>query len=127
MTPAALPGIRSKPTVRIDCGIASFRRNLMATIVKAGLVGVLVLGMGLSSALAAPGKGAGKTPERRFAKLDSNGDGSLTLQEMMGKGKKEAAKVEKRFKKLDKNGDGKVSLAELKAKGKKNKKNKKSA
>jgi EF-hand domain pair len=112
----------------IDKRFQSFRRNGMRSIVKAGLVGVLVLGTGLSSALAAPGKGAGKTAEQRFSKLDSNGDGSVTLQEMTGKGKKEAAKIEKRFKKLDKNGDGKVSLAELKGKGKKsNKKSKKNA
>jgi hypothetical protein len=95
----------------------------MTSIVKTGLVGVLVLGMGVSSALAGAGKGAVKTPEQRFSKLDSNGDGSVSLQEMKGKGKKNAAKIEKRFKKLDKNGDAKLTLDELKAKGKKSKKN----
>jgi Ca2+-binding EF-hand superfamily protein len=93
----------------------------MATIAKAALFGVLVLGIGIAPALAGAGKAAAKTPEQRFAKLDTNGDGALTLQELKGKGKKDAAKVEKRFKKLDRNGDGKVSLEELKAKGKKSK------
>jgi Ca2+-binding EF-hand superfamily protein len=91
------------------------------------LLGVFALGNGLSPALAAKVK---KDPSRVFQKRDANGDGSLSLQELRGKGKKASAKVEKRFKRLDRNHDGKVSLDELKARGKakvKAKTNKKSA
>jgi hypothetical protein len=95
----------------------------MSRIMKMGLLGLLCLGIGASPALAGPGKGAKKDPERRFKKLDSNGDGALTLQEMKGKGKKDGAKIEKRFSKLDRNSDGKLSLEELKGKGKKKTKN----
>jgi hypothetical protein len=95
----------------------------MISIAKAGLIGAVVLGLTVSPALAGPGKGAGKTPEQRFSKLDANGDGSVSLQELRGKGKKDAAKIEKRFKKLDRNSDGKLTLEELKAKGKKSKAN----
>jgi hypothetical protein len=90
---------------------------------KSGLLGALILGMGVSPVLAGPAKGARKDPEQRFKKLDTNGDGALTLQEMKGKGKKDGAKIEKRFSKLDRNGDGKLSLDELKGKGKKKAKN----
>ena len=84
---------------------------------KLAFLGIFVLGMGVAPALAAkPGK---KDPAQTFKKLDANNDGSLTVQEMKGKGKKDAAKVEKRFKKLDKDSDGKVTLAEIKAGGKK--------
>ena len=94
----------------------------MATFVKAGLTGLLVFGLGASSVLAAPGgKGGKKDPESAFKKLDTNGDGSLTVQEMNRKGKKDSAKIEKRFKKLDRNSDGKLSLEEMKAGGKKKK------
>jgi hypothetical protein len=89
----------------------------MSKFMKAGLLGFLVLGLGVSPALA--GKGGKKDPEQRFKKLDTNGDGALSLQEMKGKGKKEGAKIEKRFQKLDKNSDGKLSLAELKGRTKK--------
>jgi hypothetical protein len=68
----------------------------MSKIMKAGVLGLLVLAMGLSPALAAK----------------------------PGKGKKDASTVEKRFKKMDRNSDGKVSLDEMKNRGKKNKKNK---
>ncbi len=50
--------------------------------------------------------------EERFKKLDTNGDGGLTQQELnAGREKAEA----ERFKKLDTDGDGKLSEAEMKA------------
>jgi Ca2+-binding EF-hand superfamily protein len=68
--------------------------------------------------------GAGQKPKERdreavFKKLDSNSDGKLTIEEMKGKGKRDAAKVEKRFGKLDKDGDKAVTLEEFKATKKK--------
>src|SRR4051794_3771111 len=96
----------------------------MSSVLKSGLLGIFVLGMGLSPALAAP-DAKKKDPAQAFSKLDSNSDGSLTLEEMKGKGKKDAAKIEKKFKKMDANGDGKVTLAEMKSGGKKMKKSKK--
>jgi Ca2+-binding EF-hand superfamily protein len=95
------------------------RNELMAKLFKAAVLGVLVIGLGVSPALAGAGKRAKKSPEQRFQKLDTNKDGGLSLEEIKGKGKKDPAKVEKRFKKLDRNGDGKVTLAELQGRGKK--------
>ena len=95
----------------------------MTKFVTAVLAGVFLLGLGVGSASAAKGDKK-KDPAQAFKKLDANNDGSLTLQEMKGKGKKDASKVEKRFKKMDKDSDGKLSLAELTDRGKKkNKKN----
>ncbi len=92
----------------------------MAKFLKASLLGVFVLGMGLSPSLAVAGKGdKKKDPAQAFAKLDANDDKSLTLAEMKGKGKQDASKVEEKFKKLDTNGAGQVSLDEFKAVGKK--------
>src|SRR3954454_17278003 len=105
------------PTPGIPRSFA-MRSARMLKVLKASLLGVFVLGMGLSPALAGKGEKK-KDPATAFKKLDANGDGSLSLQEMKGKGKKDAAKVEKRFKKLDANSDSKVSLDELKTGGKK--------
>src|SRR4051794_12465196 len=92
----------------------------MLSFLKQSLVAVVVLGIGTSFALAAPAKGAKKKDaDVAFKKLDANADGNLTIEEMKGKGKKEAAKIEKRFRKMDKNSDGKVSLEEMKSGGKK--------
>src|SRR3954451_15136453 len=95
------------------------RRASMTKYLSAGLLGVFVLGMGVSPALAGKGDKK-KDPAQVFSKLDANGDKSLSIEEMKGKGKRDAAKVEKRFKKMDSNGDGKVSLDEMKSGGKKN-------
>lgn len=85
----------------------------MAKFSATGMLGIFVLGLGLSPALA--GKADKKRdPAQVFSKLDANSDKSLTLDEMKGKGKKDASKVEKKFKKLDTNRDGKVSLEEFK-------------
>jgi Ca2+-binding EF-hand superfamily protein len=60
-------------------------------------------------------------PEKVFAKKDTNGDKSLSLDEFKA-GAKDAAKAEAAFKAKDKDGDGKLSLEEFKAQGGKKKK-----
>src|SRR6266853_4717354 len=57
-------------------------------------------------------------PEEAFKKLDTNNDGSLSLDAFKA-GKKDAAKAEEAFKKKDKDGDGKLSLEEFKGHEKK--------
>ena len=75
---------------------------------------------------AAAKKGEGKphgNPEEMFKKLDSNNDGSISLDEFKAGpiGKKDAAKAEEIFKKKDKDGDGKLSKEEATAEHKKKK------
>ena len=64
-----------------------------------------------------PGKHAPMKPEEIFKKLDTNGDGFLSLDEFKAgpMGQKDPAKAEEIFKKMDTNSDGKVSLEEFKA------------
>ena len=68
-----------------------------------------------------PGKGGGEggkpNPEEAFKKLDTNADGSVSLDEFKAgpRGKKDPAKAEEIFKKIDKDSDGKVTLEEFKA------------
>jgi len=59
-------------------------------------------------------------PEAQFAKMDTNSDKKLSLDEFKGKrtGDK-AAKAEEQFKKMDKDSDGSLTLEEFKARGKK--------
>ena len=70
---------------------------------------------------AAPHQGGGKhpqmNPEEIFKKLDTNGDGVLSLDEFKAGpvGKKDPAKAEEIYKKMDTKGDGKVTLEEFKA------------
>jgi EF hand len=89
----------------------------MKRFILVAVIGIFAFGPGVAPAHAA--KGEKKVASKVFNKRDKDGDGSLSLDEMRGKGKRDASKVEKRFKKLDKNSDGKVSLAELSARGKK--------
>ncbi len=74
---------------------------------------------------AKPKKGEGKKPdpEAMFKKLDSNSDGSISLDEWKAgpAGKKDAAKAEEIFKKKDKDGDGKLTKEEAAAHGGKKK------
>jgi Skp family chaperone for outer membrane proteins len=62
--------------------------------------------------------GAGN-PEERFKKLDTNGDGFISLDEIKAspQGQKDAAKAETAFKAKDKDGDGKLSPEEFAAGG----------
>ena len=67
-----------------------------------------------SASAAEPKKPA--DPEKVFKRKDSNGDGSLSLDEFKAGMKPEVAdKADKRFRKIDSNGDGKLSFDEFKA------------
>ena len=62
-------------------------------------------------------------PEKAFAKMDANSDGSVSKEEFMAtpQAKKDAAKAEKGFASKDKDSDGKITKAEFTAPGKKKK------
>lgn len=77
---------------------------------------------------AAPAAGDAAKPKRDpaevFKKLDTNGDGKVSLEEFKAgpAGKKDPAKAEEIFKKKDKDNDGFLTLEEFSAHGgKKNK------
>ncbi|REK08944.1 MAG: EF-hand domain-containing protein [Planctomycetota bacterium] len=58
----------------------------------------------------------GKSPEKRFARADKNGDKKLTLEEFVGKRQDEKKeKAVKRFGRLDKDNDEFLSLEEFMA------------
>ena len=63
------------------------------------------------------GKGNRPAPEEIFKKLDTNGDGFISLDEFKAspRAQKDPAKAEEAFKKMDTDGDGKLSLDEFKA------------
>ncbi len=66
---------------------------------------------------AGPPPGGGKprmNPEEFFKKLDTNNDGTLSLEEFKV-GKRAPAKAEEIFKKMDSDNDGKLTLEEFKA------------
>jgi Ca2+-binding EF-hand superfamily protein len=70
-------------------------------------------------------------PQEDFAKLDKNGDGSLTLEEFSAGARagKKGRTPQEVFSRLDKNGDGKLTLNEFQQRGgkKEGKKTKKPA
>jgi hypothetical protein len=70
-----------------------------------------------TAATPAAGEKKHKSPEEVFKKLDTDGDGFISLEEFKAspQAQKDPAKAEERFKKMDTNGDGKVSLEEFKA------------
>lgn len=68
-------------------------------------------------------KDPAKNAEKRFARMDKDGDKKLTLEEFLGKKKDEMKeKATKRFSKLDKDSDEFLSWEEFQA-GQKKKKN----
>ncbi len=73
----------------------------------------VTLAFGGSAAYAAK-KAKPTSPEDAFKKLDSNGDGKLSLSEFSAS-VKDATKAGDAFKKLDKNNDGFLDLEEFKA------------
>jgi hypothetical protein len=63
------------------------------------------------------GKGGRPNAEEAFKKLDTNGDGTISLEEFKAgpRAQKEPDKADEAFKRIDKDGDGKVTLEEFKA------------
>lgn len=81
------------------------------------VLAIAVMACGVS-AEAAKGKGkkSAKSPEKRFARLDTNNDGKLSEQEFVANQPADKqAKAKKRFTKIDKDGDGFVTVEEIKA------------
>ena len=64
-------------------------------------------------------KGEGKRPdpEKVFKKLDTDGNGTVSLKEFKAspRGQKDEAKAEQIFKKIDADSDGELTLKEFKA------------
>src|SRR3954466_4949180 len=74
-------------------------------------MGAVLMIAGPSAAAGGPGKAA---REALFDKLDKNGDGYLSLEELMAMpGKAKPKKLEAMFKQLDKDEDGRVSKDEF--------------
>ena len=97
------------------------------TIMKAITTILSVLALASFTLNAAEGdapKKAKMDPEKVFAKLDANSDGSITKEEWAAspQAKKDAAKAEKAFTGKDKDKDGKLSKEEFTAVQKKKKK-----
>lgn len=73
------------------------------------------LACGLLAGVPAMAQRKAPDPEKRFAKLDKNSDGKLSLEEYQAGGRKQAdpEKRAKLFKKIDADGDGFVSKDEF--------------
>jgi hypothetical protein len=78
---------------------------------------VLVVGITFTMAEDAPKKEGHKhDPAAAFKKLDTDGDGVVTLEEFKAGYKgKDPSKAEGQFKKMNKSGDGKLTLEEFTA------------
>ena len=86
------------------------------------MFGILAIAASFSygeEAPAKPDKPKHPNPEEMFKKLDTNSDGSISLEEFKAspKAQKDPAKAEERFKKMDADSNGSVSLEEFKAAG----------
>lgn len=83
------------------------------------VLGALALATSLSYGEEAPAKPEKKAPnpEKMFKKLDTDGNGSISLEEFKAspRGQKDPAKAEEHFKKLDADSKDGVSLEEFKA------------
>ena len=63
-----------------------------------------------------PRDGRRPPPEEMFKRLDTNGDGTVSLEEFKAgpRGQRNPERAEEAFKRMDKDGDGKLTLEELK-------------
>jgi len=71
------------------------------------LVAIFIGNIGYSYAEGDEGKACGTHKEKMFEKIDTNGDGVISLEE-------HSAKAERHFNKMDADGDGKVTKEEAK-------------
>lgn len=82
-------------------------------------LGILAIAASLSYGQDAPKKEGRKQPdpEKLFKKLDSDGNGSISLDEFKAspRGQKDPAKAEEGFKRIDTDGSGGISPEELKS------------
>src|SRR5438132_1740284 len=87
------------------------------SILTALAVGTVVATADEAKKPGAAGEKPHHDPEAVFKKLDTDGDGFVSLKEFKAgpMGQKDPAKAEEIFKKKDANGDGKLSLDEFKA------------
>ena len=75
--------------------------------------------VGLNGAVSAQQQQKKRSPEKAFAKLDTDGNGKLSRNEYVGQKEGEAvSKAEANFKMLDKNSDGSLTLEEFKERAK---------
>ena len=72
------------------------------------LVAIFIGSIGSSYAEGGESKACGAHKGKMFEKMDTDGDGAISLEE-------HSAKAERRFKKMDADGDGKVTREEIKS------------
>jgi hypothetical protein len=83
-------------------------------------LGIMLLAASLSYGKGAKGAGDGQNrpdPQKRFQKLDTDGNGSISLAEFKAcpRAQKNEAKADKIFKKFDTDSSGSLTLEEIKA------------
>lgn len=96
--------------------------GIMLGIVVAAAMSVYAAEGGAKGKGKGEAKGGHGAPGAAFAKMDSNGDGSLSLDELVASRSKagalddqKKAAVEKQFKAMDADSDGKVTKEEMQA------------